>query len=318
MVRLESLTYVLYSGAMEAEFHRWLREHVPAHARAPLGLSDDAAILSFAGSTDLVVTTDLVSDGVDFRLERDDPRRIGRKALAVNLSDLAAMAAKPLAAVVAIALPRAGCGSRTALDLAIALYEGLLPLAAEFDVALAGGDTNTHDGPLVVCVTALGELTERGSLTRSGGRPGDKLLVTGSLGGSIAEHHFDFTPRIREALLLRQRYELHAGMDVSDGLALDLSRLAAESGCGAIVDTNRVPISDAARELPNSLEHALGDGEDFELLLAAPADVAEAIVRDQPLDCPVTCIGELIADTGLWQTTGGERRTPLEPKGWQH
>jgi thiamine-monophosphate kinase len=303
---------------MEAEFHRWLREHVPAHATAPLGLSDDAALVAFHGSADLVVTTDLVSEGVDFRLEHDDPRRVGRKALAVNLSDLAAMAARPLAAVVAIALPRAGCGARTALDLAIALYEGLLPLAAEFDVALVGGDTNTHDGPLVVSVTALGELTERGPLTRSGGRPGDKLLVTGALGGSIAGHHFDFTPRVREALLLHERYELHAGMDVSDGLALDLSRLAAESGCGAIVNTDRVPISTAAGKLPDPLQHALGDGEDFELLLAAPADVANAIVRNQPLDCPITCIGELIADKGLWQQSRDGPRTPLEPKGWQH
>jgi thiamine-monophosphate kinase len=303
---------------MEAEFHRWLRAHVPAHARAPLGLGDDAAILSLAGRANLVVTTDLVSDGVDFRLERDDPRRVGRKALAVNLSDLAAMAARPFAAVVAVALPRDGCGTRTALDLAIAVYEGLLPLAAEFEVALAGGDTNTHDGPLVVCVTAFGESTERGPLTRSGGRPGDKLLVTGTLGGSIAGHHFDFTPRVREALLLHERYELHAGMDLSDGLALDLSRLAAESGCGAIVDTNQVPISDAARKLPDSLQHALSDGEDFELLLAATADVADEIVRDQPLDCPITCIGELVAEKGLWQTSGGGERAPLEPKGWQH
>jgi len=303
---------------MEAEFHRWLREHVPAHARAPLGLSDDAALLSLAGRADLIVTTDLLSDGVDFRLENDDPRRVGRKALAVNLSDLAAMAARPLAAVVAIALPRAGCGSRTPLDLAIALYEGLLPLAMEFDVALAGGDTNTHDGPLVLSVTALGQLTERGPLTRSGGRPGDKLLVTGKLGGSILGHHFDFTPRVREALLLHDRYELHAGMDISDGLALDLSRMAAESGCGAVVYADQLPLSEAAQCLPHPPQRALGDGEDYELLLAVAVNVAEAILRDQPLDCLITCVGELVAEQGLWQSVGDGKRTPLEPKGWQH
>jgi thiamine-monophosphate kinase len=303
---------------MEAEFHRWLREHVPAHPSLPLGLGDDAAVLTRAVPPDVVITTDLVSDGVDFRLERDDPRRVGRKALAVNLSDLAAMAARPLAAAVSIALPRGGVGGRSALDLAIAIYEGLLPLAAEFGVAIAGGDTNTHDGPLVICATALGEVTSRGPLKRSGGRPGDMLLVTGSLGGSIAGHHFDFTPRVRESLLLHERYDLHAGMDVSDGLALDLARLAAESGCGAVIHTDRVPISEAARKLSNALQHALSDGEDFELLLAAPADAADAIVRDQPLDCPITCVGELIAQEGLWQQSAGGRRTPLEPKGWQH
>jgi thiamine-monophosphate kinase len=313
---------------MEAEFIHWLRERVPRQALLPLGLGDDAAVLSPNGHSDIVVTTDLLSDGVDFQLAKDNPQLIGRKALAVNLSDLAAMAARPLAAFVSIALPRAGMGPLSALELAKSLYNGLLPLAAEFDCAIAGGDTNTHDGPLVISVTALGTVTDRGSLTRSGGQVGDKLLVTGSLGGSILGHHFGFKPRIREALLLHERYELHAGMDISDGLALDLSRLAAESGCGAVIDTDRIPISDAARNLAGresneriadaALRHALADGEDFELLLAAPPAVAEAILRDQPLDCPVTCIGELIAERCLFQQSQGIERLPLEPIGWQH
>ena len=153
---------------MELEFIRWLRENVPTHPRAKLGLSDDAAILSLGSRSNVVVTTDMLTDGVDFQLATDDLRRIGRQALGVNLSDLAAMAAQPLAAVVSLALPRSGHGDRTALQLAISLYEGLLPLAGEFDVAIAGGDTNTFDGPLVISVTALGEVLERGPLTRSG------------------------------------------------------------------------------------------------------------------------------------------------------
>jgi thiamine-monophosphate kinase len=313
---------------MEAEFIHWLRERVPTHASLPLGIGDDAAIVSLAGRSDVVVTTDLLSDGVDFRLTKDDPRLIGRKALAVNLSDLAAMAAQPIAAVIAIALPRAGIGSLISLDLAKQLYEGLLPLAAEFNVALSGGDTNTHDGPLVISISALGTLTDRGPLTRRGGQPGDHLLVTGSLGGSILHHHFDFTPRIREAILLHERYDLHAGMDLSDGLALDLSRLAAGSGCGAVIHTDQLPISNAARDLAGlesnthvaeaALRHALGDGEDFELLLAAPPEVANAILRDQPLDCPIARIGELVAEHGLFQQSAGTKRIPLEPTGWQH
>jgi thiamine-monophosphate kinase len=311
---------------MEAEFIHWLRKRVPGHSALPLGIGDDAAILSLGGRSDVVVTTDLLSDGVDFQLSKNDPRLIGRKALAVNLSDLAAMAAQPLAAVIAIALPRAGFGTLSALELAKQLYEGLLPLAAEFNVALAGGDTNTHEGPLVISVTAFGTLTDRGPLTRSGGRPGDQLLVTGTLGGSILGHHFNFTPRIREALALHEKYELHAGIDISDGLALDVSTLAAESGCGALIHTDRIPISDAARRLADvkddnataAQKHALGDGEDFELLLAVPPASAEAILRDQPLDCLVTHIGELIAEPGLWQQSDGIKRTRLEPTGWQH
>ena len=155
---------------MELEFIRWLREHVPRHPSAPLGLSDDAALISLAGRSDVVVTIDTTTDGVDFRLATDDPRRIGRQALAANLSDLAAMAARPVAAVISLVLPRDGAGKTEPLQLAIALYEGLLPLAAEFDVAIAGGDVNSFDGPLVISVTALGQTSGRGPLLRSGGQ----------------------------------------------------------------------------------------------------------------------------------------------------
>lgn len=303
---------------MEAEFTRWLRAHVPSYPALPLGLGDDAAVLARTTAADIVVTTDLVSDGVDFHIDEVDPRRVGRKALAVNLSDLAAMAAQPVAALISIALPRDGVASRTALELAMELYEGLLPLASEFDLAIAGGDTNTHDGPLVISITAIGEVTARGPLTRSGGRPGDRLLVTGTLGGSGAGHHLDFTPRVREALAIREHYDLHAGMDISDGLALDLSRLAAESRCGAVIYTDRVPISAAARLMDNPLLHALGDGEDFELLLAVSAETATAMEREQPLQCSITCIGELTNDPGLWQQNYAGNREPLEPRGWQH
>jgi thiamine-monophosphate kinase len=261
-------------------------------------------------------------------LGKDDPRRIGRQALGVNLSDLAAMAAKPLAAVVSLVLPRGGNGALDSLQLAIALYEGLLPLAEEFDVAIAGGDTNTYDGPLVLSVTALGQLTNRAALTRSGGRAGDWLLVTGSLGGSILGHLFDFTPRVREAIALHERYELNAGIDISDGLALDLSRLAMASNCGAVIYMDRVPISDDAQRLAEqegandrpaaALRHALSDGQDFELLLAASPPAAQAILQDQPLDCRVTHVGELVPGTGIWQQDPQARRAPLEPIGWVH
>lgn len=308
---------------MEIEFIGWLRDRLPDHSCLRLGPGDDAAILALAGESSVVVTTDLLTEGVDFHLEKDDARRIGRKALAANLSDLAAMSARPLAAVVAVALPRDGGGSLSALELAVALYEGLLPLAAEFDLAIAGGDTNTYDGPLVISATLLGRVTERGPLTRSGGRPGDQLLVTGTLGGSILGHAFDFTPRVREALLLAERYELHAGMDLSDGLALDLSRLADASGCGAVLRTDEVPISAAARQLAGddqaaALRHALGDGEDFELLLAVPPEAAEALLGDRPLDCDLTCVGQLVEGSGLWQESGDGRREPLEAIGWLH
>jgi thiamine-monophosphate kinase len=130
-------------------------------------------------------------------------------------------------------------------------------------------------------------------------------------------------------LLLHERYELHAGMDLSDGLALDASRLAAESGCGAVLFTDQIPIAGAAHELAASeahesnkhaaaLRHALGDGEDFELLLAAPPVVAAKMLSEQPIACGLTHIGELVVDRGLWQQTSTTQRTPLEPIGWLH
>jgi thiamine-monophosphate kinase len=305
---------------MEADLIAWLRQHLPPHPRLLLGPGDDAAVLSLSTSAGCVITTDMLTDQVDFVLDQCDPRRVGRKALAVNLSDIAAMAARPIAAVIALALPRSG-GMQLALD----LYAGLLPLAEEFGVAIAGGDTNSWDGPLVISVTVIGETTERGPLRRAGAQPGDAIIVTGTLGGSILGRHFDFTPRVREALLLHQRYQLHAGMDVSDGLSLDLSRLAAESGCGAVLNLPQIPVSPAAVELARSqpaggtaLDHALSDGEDFELLLAVPPAEARRMIAERPLETPLTVIGEFVSEPRLWQVNAAGSRSPLKPRGYEH
>ena len=312
---------------MESQFIAWLRDRLCGHRRLQLGPGDDAAVLRLADRSQCVVTTDLLTDGVDFVLGRTEARRIGHKALAVNLSDLAAMAARPVAAVVALALPR-----QDGMAIGQQLYEGMLPLAERFDLAIAGGDTNTWDGPLVIAVTAIGETTERGVLTRSGARPGDRIIVTGEFGGSILGRHLDVEPRVAEALLLHERYELHGGLDCSDGLSLDLWRLCAESGCGAIVDVDRVPISAAAFEASTNspgrqagvrssmpLEHALGDGEDFELVLAVPPNEAARMITDQPLlGVRLTDIGEFVAERTLCQRDTAGEITPLAPRGWEH
>ncbi|MEX2169395.1 MAG: thiamine-phosphate kinase [Pirellulales bacterium] len=305
---------------MELAFVTHLRQRLPtSHPLLRIGPGDDAAVLAAMGERGIVVTTDLLTDGVHFDLASTEPRRVGHKALGVNLSDLAAMAAEPVAVVISLALPL----SRERLELAKELYEGMLALAERFDVAIAGGDTNTWDGPLVISVTALGRTTPRGPLLRSGARPGDRLLVTGELGGSILGRHLDCEPRVREALLLHERYDLHAGMDVSDGLALDLSRMCEASGVGAIVDVDRVPISGAANELSRrdpqttALEHALSDGEDFELLLAVPPDAASRIVHDQAVECGIRDVGEFTAEPGLRQRTA-DQISPLAPRGYVH
>ncbi len=148
---------------MESEFIAWLRGRVPRHDALQVGLGDDAAVVNVGPAGEVVVTTDLLTEGVDFQLNRDDARRIGRKALAVNLSDLAAMAARPLAVVVSVALPRLG-----GMSIAEQLVEGMLPLARQYHVALAGGDTNSWNGPLVISATLFGTLSTKGPLRRSG------------------------------------------------------------------------------------------------------------------------------------------------------
>ena len=303
---------------METEFIRWLRTQLPSHPQLLIGPGDDAAVLQLAPPGRCVVTSDMLSDGVDFVLNRDNGQLVGRKALAVNLSDLAAMAARPVAAIVSLMLPRP-----EALALAQELYAGLLPLAAEFGVAIAGGDTNTWDGGLVISVTALGETAAGGVLRRGAAQPGDQILVTGRFGGSLLGKHFHFTPRVREALRLHAAYRIHAATDVSDGLSLDLAHILEESRCGAVLEPKAIPLADDAQRLAeqdgvSALEHALSDGEDFELILAVPPDEAERMLRDQPLDVPLTRIGVCTADPGLWSRSADGARTALTPRGYRH
>ena len=268
-------------------------------------------------------------DGVDFVLAEVGPRLAGRKAMAANLSDIAAMAGKPVAAVVSVALPFASSGAGSAqaplpqassgLPFAEELYLGLRDVADAFQVSLVGGDTNSWNGPLVISVTALGEATDRGVVRRGGARPGDWLFVTGPLGGSILGHHLRFTPRVREALALHAAVELHAMCDISDGLTADLNHILEESRCGAVLQADAIPISATAKELSlrtgkSPLEHALSDGEDFELVFAvSPAD-GQKLLQGSPV--PVTRIGECIA-VGFWLERNG-KRDALQPAGWVH
>ncbi|MEM6330369.1 MAG: thiamine-phosphate kinase [Planctomycetota bacterium] len=311
---------------MERDFVDWLRATLAPHEALAVGAGDDAAVLRATGAAQTVVTSDLLADGTHFVAEEIEPKLIGRKCLAANLSDLAAMAAKPLAVTVCLLIPRGGAGPHSSVELARGVMRGVTGLAEAFGVAIAGGDTNVWDGRLAVSITALGVVGPRGPLLRSGAKPGDTLLVTGELGGSIEGHHLAFTPRVREALLLHDRYTLHAGMDITDGLAIDLHRLAAASGVGAVIRAADVPASPSAERLAlaaggEALDHALGDGEDFELLLAVPPEVADSILRDQPLECGVTAIGHITdgpAEGGVWLESAGGARTALPPGGYEH
>jgi thiamine-monophosphate kinase len=300
----------------------WIRQRQASQSSpgTKLGIGDDCAVLRFEPSSEILVTTDMLMDGRHFQLDEDGPRAVGYKALAVNLSDIAGMAGVPRAAVVAIALPRA-----EAVAVAQGLYVGIRELAERFGVALVGGDTNAWDGPLVISVTVLGEATARGAVRRAGAKPGDAILVTGPLGGSLfAGRHLCPEPRIAEALAVHQVVSIHALIDISDGLSSDLGHILTESGgLGAILDELAIPVHSVAHKMSQTdgtpaIDHALDDGEDFELCLVVSADDAARLVAAPPAPAKLYRIGT-VTDLGglrLRSPNGSER--PVAPKGFDH
>ena len=296
---------------MEAE----LIKHIRSLPGTDL-VGDDAAVIG-----DHIITVDMLTEGVDFLLAETDPAWIGRKALAVNLSDIAAMGGIPHWIFVAVALPQKG-----ALELAEQLLAGMRPLIDQYQLILAGGDTNTWDGGLVVSITVIGTVSERGVFRRNGGLAGDRILVTGPLGGSILRHQFFFEPRIDEALYLNKLYNIHSAIDISDGLSLDLHRLATESRLGATLFESAIPIAEDAFKLSKQsgrspLDHALSDGEDFELLFTLAPEEAEQLLALQPFrssGVTLTDIGELTTEPGLRGITAAGDFQPLPPRGFEH
>ena len=295
---------------------RWIRERANAGAQVPLGIGDDCASLRFPADREVLVTTDMLMDGRHFRLAEVGAEEVGHKALAVNLSDIAAMAGVPVAAFVAVALPR-----NAAVATARGLLEGMSPLLERFDITLAGGDTNAWDGPLVVSVTLIGEATDRGAVRRSGARPGDAVLVTGPLGGSLGSgRHLRPIPRVAEALAIHARSPIHAMIDLSDGLASDLGHILEESGgLGATLDAATIPIHPDARAVAGSpLDHALHDGEDFELCFAlSPAD-ADALLANPPPGLTLHRVGTIQAEPGLRLKEEDGSVASLEARGFDH
>ena len=299
----------------ELDFVSWLRNQTTPKPWVTVGPGDDTAVLSWPTNKPCLVTSDMLLDGSCFILAEAGAQRVGRKAMNVNLSDIAAMAGIPHAALVSLALPRNG-----GKNLAQQLFNGIKQAADLFDTAIVGGDTNSWNGPLAISITLLGYPGPKGPILRSTAKPGDALLITGQLGGSILGKHLDFNPRIAEAQLLSQLTNLSSMIDLSDGLALDLHRLCAESKCGATLFADQIPISEAAFQMNDDktpLEHALGDGEDFELLFSLPAIEAQQLLKDQPLQgLRITQIGEISKDGLFIQEKG--RKLPLEALGYIH
>ena len=282
-----------------------------------LGIGDDAAVLEPLRAP--VVTADALVEGVHFRRDWMTARQLGRKAMAVNISDLAAMGAVPRAAFVCLAV-----GQGEELAWIEELYAGFEAMAQEFAFTVAGGDTVKSAGAVTMSITLVGELMDatRGPVLRSGALPGDLLYVSGALGGSAAglhhllypevevsretreaalQRHFDPQPRLvlMQCALAALGGQLHAALDLSDGLGGDAGHLAARSGLRVQIETASLPIAPECAAMVraaglDALDFALGGGEDYELLLAvdpgAPADWAAAVTAESGV--PLTPIGE--------------------------
>ena len=303
----------------EFELIDWIRAQQKHGKRTRIGIGDDCAAIDFRPGETCLVTTDALVDGVHFDLGATPPELVGRKAIAVSLSDVAAMGGRAIAAVATTALP----GS-LAPSTAEGLCRGLMAACEEFRVDFVGGDIVSTPGQLTITTTVLGAAQKARLCRRSGAKVGDAVLVTGDLGGSILGKHLYFTPRLREAQRLVTRFRVHAMIDISDGLSRDLSHILDESGgLGAELDAVSIPCSAAAHERSRgtgkpSLWHALNDGEDFELLFAASQRQARRITAQWRDRTRVSVIGTVTEKAGIWmrQTSGRLCRVKIE--GYEH
>ncbi len=269
----------------------------------------------------IVVVTDMLLDGVHFELDKISPSLAGRKAVAVNLSDLAAMACFPTAAFVSIAVPKAmKTPSGEFLD---ELYSGIESLTDQFNFTLAGGDTNSWNGPFAINVCLTGTPMREQPILRSGAKPGDHLFVTGPLGGSLQfRRHLTFEPRLKLAEWLTDNVNVNAMMDLSDGLSMDLSRMMEASRTGAVVHSESIPIHS---EVPSNaspeqrLSSALSDGEDFELLFSvADSGAAALIEKAAQANIVLHDVGRVTADSQIQLVSSDGTSRPMNLAGWQH
>jgi len=242
-----------------------------------------------------LLKTDCVIEGIHFR-PGENARKIGWKALARAVSDIAAMGGRPRHALITLAI-----APEAELKRAVAVYAGLKKCAARYGIAIVGGETARSPGPMFISVALTGEVEPRLCVFRSGGRAGDRLFVTGRLGGSLAGRHLSFEPRLDEGRWLARHCHLHAMMDLSDGLGADLPRLARASRCGFRLDEAALPLHRGC-----SAAQALSDGEDYELLFALPPREARRLRILWPRKfprLPLTEIGELTASPATGKKT---------------
>ena len=275
-----------------------------------------------------MVTTDFSLEGVHFRREWHPPESIGHRCLARGLSDIAAMGGDPVAAFLSLALP-----AKLPQAWVDRFFRGFLKLAREFGVTLAGGDIAQSPAGVLADIMVVGSIPKGTAVARSGAKPGDRIYVTGALGGSAATLRFLFsgrkkietkefrchffpTPRIRVGTALRKKKIPSAMIDISDGLSTDLGHICDRSGVGAEVWTNAIPMGKTGRPTEAvEFNFALHGGEDYELLFTAPRNRR---VPHQIAGVKITCIGNILRGRGMLLVDESGSRSVLKPGGWEH
>lgn len=307
----------------ELELIKKFRAGAPGHLAIVVGPGSDCAVLNWPADSDLLYKIDQIVEGTHFTFDghfHSTARQVGWKAMAKACSDIAAAGGWPVAAAVAINLKKGSPES-----LAEELYAGMIDCCKRFEFGLAGGDFSTSENALSVVVSLLGTCPKGKAWTRGGARPGDSILVTGSLGASRKGKHHDFIPRLEEVRRIRALCldGVHACIDITDGLSRDLYHICEESHCGASISETQVPLSANALglfvEAERAFLHALTDGEDFELLLAVDEPLGRELLEKWDMPTPLTCIGEIVSpQAGIsFVSQSGEMR-PLPNIGYEH
>jgi thiamine-monophosphate kinase len=304
------------------------------------GIGDDAAALRISENNILLTTCDLLLEDVHFNLNFTDSYQLGRKSLAVNLSDIAAMGGTPLFFLVSLALP-----PHLPIEFIDDLYRGMTDLADEFDTKLVGGDTNTSPDKLMINITLLGEANPDHLLKRSGAQVGDSIFVTGTLGdaalgffilefdknmnrpyshNTLTYKHLSPYPRIKEGISIAENRLASAMIDISDGLLIDLRRILTLSKLGATIYIPQLPLSKEFKQYQGKLKHnkidfALKGGEDYELLFTSPQNKEKELLKlGQTLGVPINKIGEVNSSEELVILDQNHKSYPIDDQGYDH
>ena len=280
----------------------------------PIGIGDDMAQVRVGGDGTVLITTDMLLDGVHFDLSRVSLEQVGYKTMAVSLSDCAAMATQPIAAVVSVAMP-VEFGQKELKR----LHAGIVRAGDKYNCALIGGDITSWKGAFAVSAAMLSRVCNNKPVKRSGARVGDVICVTGVLGGSLASgKHLVFEPRVAEAVKIAGMVKINAMIDISDGLSTDLNRICKAGNISAMIEADRLPVSDEAKKSENPINSALNDGEDFELLFTLSGKEYEKLIERWNESLAITKIGKIVEVGRSVIRMPDGREAELTPKGYDH